>query len=248
VLFVQRDIGKVLEFLNIDTTRPAYSEQIEGVWLKRKPWYQDCSNHQYYVQHTETKARSTDLEDLSRFLKQISGSSRAFDLIQRKRHTFFVSMTIPEVAPAVGLMKEVTVGSDAVELRVDLLEDPQNRGVIPPIDYVTEQLALLRSVVSVPLIFTVRTRSQGADFPTTHTLKLLICIGSRYVWVSSSWIWNFNFPWSYYKPSRTTRGFQNNCLPSRSAGPSFLEQRILDPLLQQSPTVRGYRQTGWSCT
>lgn len=165
VLFVQRDIGKVLEFLNIDTTRPAYSEQIEGVWLKRKPWYQDCSNHQYYVQHTETKARSTDLEDLSRFLKQISGSSRAFDLIQRKRHTFFVSMTIPEVAPAVGLMKEVTVGSDAVELRVDLLEDPQNRGVIPPIDYVTEQLALLRSVVSVPLIFTVRTRSQGGRFP-----------------------------------------------------------------------------------
>ncbi|KAI9876750.1 MAG: 3-dehydroquinate dehydratase (3-dehydroquinase), partial [Pleopsidium flavum] len=165
VLFVQRDIGKVLEFLNIDKTRPAYSEQIEGVWLKRKPWYQDCSNYQYYVQHTETKARSMDLKDLSRFLGQISGSSRVLDLIQRKRHTFFVSLTIPEVAPAVGLMKEIIVGSDAIELRVDLLEDPQNRGGIPSIDYVTEQLALLRSVASLPLIFTVRTRSQGGRFP-----------------------------------------------------------------------------------
>lgn len=165
VLFVQRDIGKVLAFLNIDKTRPAYSDQIEGVWLRRKPWYRECSNYQYYAQHAEAEARALIVDDLSRFLKQISGSSRALDLIRQKGHSFFVSLTIPEVAPAVDLMKEITVGSDAVELRVDLLEDPQIRGGLPSLDYVSKQVALLRSVISIPLIFTVRTKSQGGKFP-----------------------------------------------------------------------------------
>ena len=165
VLFVQRDIEKVLAFLNIDKTRPAYSDQIEGVWLRRKPWYRECSNYQYYAQHAEAEARALIVDDLSRFLKQISGSSRALEMIRQKRHSFFVSLTIPEVTPAVALMKEITVGSDAVELRVDLLEDPQNRGEVPPLDYVAKQVALLRSVITIPLIFTVRTKSQGGRFP-----------------------------------------------------------------------------------
>ena len=175
VLFVQRDIEKVLAFLNIDKTRPAYSDQIEGVWLKRKPWYRECSNYQYYVQHKEAEARSMIVDDLSRFLNLISGSSTALCSIQQKSHSFFVSLTIPEMAPAVGLMKEITVGSDAVELRVDLLEDPQNHDRIPSIDYVAEQVALLRSVVSIPLIFTVRTKSQGGRFPDdAHTEALAL--------------------------------------------------------------------------
>ncbi len=165
VLFVQRDIKKVLAFLNIDKTRPAYSEQIEGVWLKRKPWYQECSNYQYHVQHSETGARPSVSDDLSRFLALISGSSNTLDSICQKRHSFFVSLTVPEVGPAVELMKDVTVGSDAVELRVDLLEDPHDPGGIPSVEYVAEQVALLRSVISIPLIFTVRTKSQGGRFP-----------------------------------------------------------------------------------
>ncbi len=165
VLFVQRDIKKVLAFLDVDKTRPAYSEQIEGVWLKRKPWYRECSNYQYHVQHSEAGARPSVSDDLPRFLALISGSSNNFDSLRQKRHSFFVSLTVPEVGPAVGLMKEVTVGSDAVELRVDLLDDPQDPGGLPSIEYVTEQVALLRSVISVPLIFTVRTKSQAGRFP-----------------------------------------------------------------------------------
>ncbi len=173
VLFVQRDIEKVLAFLDVDKTRPAYSDEIEGVWLRRKPWYRECSNYQYYAQHAETETRALIVDDLSRFLKQISGSGRAFDLIRQKRHSFFVSLTIPEIAPAVGLMKEISVGSDAIELRVDLLEDPQNRGGIPSLDYVAKQVALLRSVISIPLIFTVRTRSQGGRFPDDANAEAL---------------------------------------------------------------------------
>jgi pentafunctional AROM polypeptide len=39
VILLSRDIQKVVDYLSIDKTRPAYVDDIMGVWLRRKAWY-----------------------------------------------------------------------------------------------------------------------------------------------------------------------------------------------------------------
>ncbi len=62
------------------------------------------------------------------------------------------------MSAALELLPRVVVGSDAVELRVDLLADYSP-------DSVGTQIALLRSAAQAPIIFTVRTVGQGGKFP-----------------------------------------------------------------------------------
>jgi pentafunctional AROM polypeptide len=165
VLLISRDIEKVMEFLNIDKTRPAYVEDMMGVWLRRKPWYQECSNFQYHSQSVESGGLANTLEDFSRFLSLVAGRGSALEEIKKKPYSFFVCLTFPQIRPYVNLLREVVVGSDAVELRVDLLEDPKSTNGIPGVDFLIDQVTLLRSAVSIPIIFTLRTRSQGGKFP-----------------------------------------------------------------------------------
>ncbi|KAI9783955.1 MAG: 3-dehydroquinate dehydratase (3-dehydroquinase) [Geoglossum umbratile] len=165
VLLVHRDIQKVMEFLNLDKTRPAYTEDMMGVWLRRKPWYHECSNFQYYSQGIHPENLPLVLEDFSRFLAVVSGESRHFEAVKQRQHSFFVALTLPDLRSAATVMKAAVVGSDAVELRVDLLHDPQAPNGIPSVDFLAEQVAYLRAAVQAPLIFTLRTRNQGGGFP-----------------------------------------------------------------------------------
>ena len=165
VLFVQRNIEDVMEFLQIDKTRPAYVEDMMGVWLRRKPWYRDCSNFEYLSQSSAPDVLTRASKDFSRFLTTITARRQALRCIKAKEHSFFVALTMPEVSEALLSLDEVIVGSDAVELRVDLLKDPRNPGSTPSVDFVAQQLAALRSSVNSPIIFTVRTSSQGGRYP-----------------------------------------------------------------------------------
>ncbi|GMG05223.1 unnamed protein product [Aspergillus oryzae] len=164
VMLIMRDIKQVMDFLNIDKTRPAYVEDMMGVWLRRKPWFQECSNIQYYSQHATGKLAKAS-EDFTRFFNVVTGEADSLSIIKRKKHSFFVSLTLPDLRTAGDILEKVCVGSDAVELRVDLLKDPASDSDIPSVDYVAEQMAFLRSYVSLPLIFTIRTKSQGGRFP-----------------------------------------------------------------------------------
>ena len=165
VLLVQRDIKDVMDYLQIDKTRPAYVEDMMGVWLHRKPWYLQCSNFQYQTPKFAANDLSKPPRGFSQFLASITGRGRTLERIRAKQNSFFVSLTVPNVAAALSSLQEVAVGSDAVELRVDLLEDPQAPGRMPSVDYVAEQLTLLRGAISLPILFTVRTRKQGGRYP-----------------------------------------------------------------------------------
>lgn len=187
VLLVMRDIQDVIDYLNIDKTRPAYVEDMMGVWLRRKPWYQDCSNIQYYSRSTGAEGMALALENFSRFLSVVTGQTDTLALMRQKEHSFFVSLTLPDLAPSANVLREATLGSDAVELRVDLLQDPRSENEYPSTEYVAQQIALLRSQVSVPLVFTIRTRSQGGRFPNDaydaalQLYRLAIRSGSEFV-------------------------------------------------------------------
>ncbi|KAJ5291214.1 hypothetical protein N7478_000465 [Penicillium angulare] len=165
VLLVNRDINLVMDFLNIDQTRPAYVEDMMGVWLRRKPWFQQCSNIQYYSQRSTKSELALASEDFNRFMKVVTGQVDSLSLIQKKEHSFFVSLTLPDLRDSSKILSEACIGSDAVELRVDLLEDPKSDSDIPSVDYVNEQMTFLRKRVGLPLIFTIRTKSQGGRFP-----------------------------------------------------------------------------------
>eukprot|EP00136_Aspergillus_niger_P003149 XP_001392796.2 shikimate dehydrogenase [Aspergillus niger CBS 513.88] len=165
VLLIMRDIKHVMDFLSIDKTRPAYVEDMMGVWLRRKPWFQECSNIQYYSQTAVSGGLARASEDFKRFLRTVTGEVDSLSSIKRKEHSFFVSLTLPDLRNASDILKKVCVGSDAVELRVDLLEDPTMDGDIPSVDYVAEQLSFLRSHITLPVIYTIRTKSQGGRFP-----------------------------------------------------------------------------------
>ncbi|KAL8784254.1 MAG: hypothetical protein Q9213_004076 [Squamulea squamosa] len=172
VMLIQRDIEDIMSFLQIDKTRPAYVDDMREVWLRRKQWYLECSNYQYYSVRTGLVGMAQPLEGLKRFLNKITGQGQALDSIKETEHSYFVSLTVPDVATAAPILEEVAVGSDAIELRVDLLEEPQRKGLPPSVDFVASQLATLRCSSSLPIIFTVRTQSQGGKMPDDAHLEI----------------------------------------------------------------------------
>ncbi|KAF7188564.1 Pentafunctional AROM polypeptide [Pseudocercospora fuligena] len=169
VLYVTRDIKAVMDFLQIDKTRPAYVEDMMGVYLRRKPWFEECSNLHYHSQTVDESAAiagwTSPLDDFSRFLNTMTGRSGAFEKLQNKEHSFFVALTSPTIQQLLPILPEVTMGADAIELRADLLVDPKAENGLPTPDFLIEQVALLRSSSTLPLIFTLRSVSQGGRFP-----------------------------------------------------------------------------------
>ncbi|KAK3315243.1 EPSP synthase-domain-containing protein [Apodospora peruviana] len=159
VLLVHRDTEQVVEYLMRDKSRPAYSEDIRGVYERRKPWFEECSNFQYHSPYLDgSEVLNEPPADFSRFLAVFDGRVRHLEEVRAKPHSFFVSLTVPNVSVALDIIPKVVVGSDAVELRVDLLED------FDP-EFVATQVALLRSAARIPIVYTVRTVSQGGKFP-----------------------------------------------------------------------------------
>ena len=173
VILIQRDIEDIMAYLQIDKSRPAYVDDMRSVWERRKEWYAECSNYQYYSQKAPVNTLAKASTNLERFLNTVTGKQQCLRKITGKDHSFFVSLTVPDIATTLDLLPEVIVGADAVELRVDLLEDAKNpqRPFSP--DFVSNQVAILRGSTSLPIIFTVRTRSQGGRFPDDAHGKVL---------------------------------------------------------------------------
>jgi pentafunctional AROM polypeptide len=167
VLLVHRDIEQMVEYLMRDKTRPAYSEEIRGVYERRKPLFQECSNYEYHSPYLDPSGGLRDPPpDFVRFASMIGGNSTHFEEVKKKELSFFVALTMPSVSSNLEIIPRVCVGSDAVELRVDLLEDlsPESVG---------NQISLLRSATKLPIIFTVRSVSQGGRFNYVSEEELL---------------------------------------------------------------------------
>ncbi|KAI0518583.1 EPSP synthase-domain-containing protein [Xylaria bambusicola] len=158
VLLVHRDLEQMVEYLMRDKTRPAYTEEIRGVYERRKPFFQACSNYEYHSPYLDPSGGLLEPPaDLVQFASIIGGKSTHFDDVQKKKPSFFVSLTMPNVSSGLDIIPRACVGSDAVELRVDLLDDLS-------LESVGNQISLLRSATKLPIVFTVRSKSQGGRF------------------------------------------------------------------------------------
>ena len=175
VVLVHRKTEDIISYLTKDSTRPAYAEDIASVYERRRPWYQECSNFQYFSPRSAVglDELADPPSNFSRFVSAINGPHALQDILA-KDQSFFVSLTVDDVATATDVIPGAVVGSDAVELRVDLLKDHSPC-------FVEAQVALLRCVTDLPIIFTVRTKSQGGNFPDDDpaAIKELNCLAVR---------------------------------------------------------------------
>jgi pentafunctional AROM polypeptide len=97
------------------------------------------------------------LKSLVGFARQKHPSKEEVELAMGE-NTFFLSLTFPNLQPHLSLLPELLHGTDAVELRVDLLESVDPYSVL-------EQLQLLRMYTNnLPIIFTIRSKGQCGAF------------------------------------------------------------------------------------
>ncbi|KAI8089144.1 EPSP synthase-domain-containing protein [Halteromyces radiatus] len=180
VLHLVRDLDQVIQYLNRDKTRPMFGEDMVTVWNRRRSWYREVCNYEFvayaegltddgWVAPTEWVAIK---KDLTRFLYFISGRQTNHVDTNPARvglPTTFVSLTMKDLRKTVDRLEEICEGADAVELRVDLLEQPTDEPSSSSssssyIEYVGEQLSILRRHIDLPVIYTVRSKSQAGAF------------------------------------------------------------------------------------
>ena len=132
--------------------------------------------------------------DLARYLSFILGQNDIHGHLSKKARTFMISTTFPDVQQGLPNLDIISVGADAIELRVDLLKEPLANGAyaaVPSIRYVGEQVMKLRQRTELPIIYTTRcTRENGRfpmDDPELFYLYLLKAIkwGCEYIDVES---------------------------------------------------------------
>ncbi|KAJ7088604.1 Shikimate dehydrogenase [Mycena epipterygia] len=197
VVHIMRPIDEVVAYLGVELARPAYGEPVTDVFRRRAPWFKDCASHEF-VNHVGVDTSLADKKgtrhEVIRFFKHITGQqpNLAPNLVPGKR-SYFLSLTFPDITPALHHIDDLTQGVDALELRVDLLSDLTTFGSsIPSVPYVKDQIAALRRSTSLPLIFTIRTVSQGGAFPDNaekegfELLKLALALGIEYLDVEIS--------------------------------------------------------------
>lgn len=193
VIHVHRDVKLIMEYLSVDVTRPSYVDDMFAVWQRREQWFADCSN--FFIYNSDL----SDEKDVAHFkltlrgvLETMIGVSKVHEKILAKPRSFFLSLTYPDVQDAMPDIEELTAGSDVLELRVDLLQ-PAPHEQSPSLAYVQEQIGIIRKYTAIPLLFTIRTVTQGGKFPDHDYAKALdlymlaLKLGIEYVDVEVSW-------------------------------------------------------------
>ena len=179
VVHIKRNIDQIEAYLNIDKTRPMYGEDMKSVWKRRESWYLECSNSEFVVlspspNENESVHYQKVEADFARFL-HFHLSKNRFSLPKLDSLSFFVSLTMPNISSAASIIQEISTGADALELRVDLLENLDS-------DFIGEQVALLRSLSTLPIVFTVRTKQQGGKFPNEKHSEMVQLLLSGLRW------------------------------------------------------------------
>ncbi|TIC12910.1 Pentafunctional AroM protein [Wallemia mellicola] len=207
VVYVERSEDEIVNYLQLEKDRPAYAtgDEVKDVIKRRKPWFSECATHRF-INHLNLQAQVNELlsgkqvdlsskllrsevREIKRFFNFISGE----DLNQidvDARRTYFLSLTYPDILEALPIMDQLSAGIDALEVRVDLLSEDGKAPTVPSVpsaDYVSAQLSALRQCTSLPIIYTVRTHSQGGMIPDEKfediaaLIELGIALGSEFI-------------------------------------------------------------------
>jgi pentafunctional AROM polypeptide len=201
IVHVIRDIDDILAYLNSEPTRPSLGEPLTETYARRLPWYHQLSNFEFVNVVPASSVSLKGCEDeIARFFKFITGVDTNHVDLSSDRSTSFLSLTFPSLTvPHPSLddhFDELTAGVDALELRADLLS-PDNISptspTTPSIAFVAQQLAALRQRSTLPIVFTVRTQSQGGQFTDDaedaafELMELAVKSGCEYIDLEARW-------------------------------------------------------------
>jgi pentafunctional AROM polypeptide len=132
IVHISRDIKEIVHYLTEEAERPAYGEEIEEVYNRRRPWFYECSSHEFVsltkIDDGEGRKNKTKTQAAVRtFFGHITGLIPNLVNLDNDRKSYFLSLTFPDIATQRLLLDDslgdaaVLAGIDAVELRVDLL-------------------------------------------------------------------------------------------------------------------------------
>ncbi|KAJ2552391.1 3-dehydroquinate dehydratase (3-dehydroquinase), partial [Coemansia sp. RSA 1933] len=205
VVCLTPNMRQVVLTLNKDKTRPAYAvnNDLNDVYAKRRPLYAECCNYEYLVDKELLADNAEDMDrahaiiarDFTRLVR--FATARDMNRVDLAHPSFFVSLTAPDVRDYLPTkLGQLTAGSHAIELRVDLLlgaaefsgADLADAGVQDAFaHYVQRQFTILRRSSPLPVVFTVRTKPQGGAFPAdanqlrVRLLQSAVQWGAEYV-------------------------------------------------------------------
>ena len=111
--------------------------------------------------------------------------SPADTLLDAGEWSHFVSLTFPNIDSALPALPSLRIGADALELRVDLLDDIS----VPSLH---RQIALLRDNCPLPIVYTVRSVGQIGKFPPDperifSLLKEGLRAGAEWIDIEACW-------------------------------------------------------------
>lgn len=218
IVHIIRDIDDIVGYLNSEPTRPSLGEDLHDIYKRRQPWFHELSNFEFtnlisgkpkapkvnskatangfIVSHTSTKGAE---DEVARFFRFMAGANTNHVQLERQLPSYFLCLSLPSYTaphPALEAFDELIAGVDALELRVDLLSPDgktPTKPTIPKYEYVALQLAALRQKSTLPIIFTVRTVSQGGMCPDEakdaifKLMELGVKAGCEYVDMEMRW-------------------------------------------------------------
>jgi pentafunctional AROM polypeptide len=163
---IRRNIADVEAYLATDGSRANLGEDVMTLWNRRRPLYESCSSHEVYLRKGDENWESVE-ENLYRLVRRIQFNTKSCN--EMPCPSFFLSLTSKRIEEALPILPELQAGVQAVELRVDLLESQD-------LEFVRDQLTLLRQHCSVPIIFTLRTKDQGGSLDAKGDEALIFSV------------------------------------------------------------------------
>lgn len=135
---------------------------VEGQDFRDEELTAKCDYEYLYTERQSVR------RDIARFLGFILGQTKPHEDLKKKTRTTLLSTTFTDIQVALPNLDIMSVGADSVELRVDLLKEPEGSAEaasVPSIKYVGEQVMLLRQRTELPIIFTTRCTRENGRFP-----------------------------------------------------------------------------------
>lgn len=122
---------------------------------------------------------------IARYIAFILGQTRPHEDLKKKSRTTMLSTTFPDIRAALPNMDILSVGADSVELRVDLLEERIANGghsAAASLNYVGEQVMLLRERTELPIVFTTRCTNENGRFPMDDPMLFYVYLRKAIQW------------------------------------------------------------------
>jgi 3-dehydroquinate dehydratase type I len=172
VIHVLREKEAVLDFLRKPNHRfpPLLHETTREAWTRREKYFRECCSFEFVSMTVPIPEEEQDEgdrtlafkpleEEFFRLLRFIHGvDCNKVPLHPRGARSYVLALTYDDYRDALADLEDISLGIDLWEVRADLLQSQEPT-------FIAFQIATLRRHSNLPILFTLRTVSQGGKYP-----------------------------------------------------------------------------------